>query len=88
MSNLFNRVTVYGQPNCSWCNKAKSQLDAAGIEYAYVDITKDEAAKDYVVGTIGARQVPVIVDDIHEPIIGTASLDNLISYHTSSETGL
>lgn len=88
MRTLFAPITVYGQPNCSFCEKAKNRLTNAGIRFDYVDITQDEAAKDYVTITLGARQVPVIVDDIHEPVIGAATLDGLIAYHSTSETGL
>lgn len=88
MRTLFASVTVYGQPGCTWCTKAKNQLDNAGVNYDYVDITQNPEAKSYIVDVLGARQVPVIVDDVHDPIIGTESLDDLIAYHTASETSL
>ncbi|MGD1902671.1 MAG: glutaredoxin domain-containing protein, partial [Geitlerinemataceae cyanobacterium] len=30
-------LTVYGIPNCTTCKKARSWLDARGVEYVFVD---------------------------------------------------
>lgn len=53
------KFTVYGRPNCIFCDKAKALLDKKGAEYAYIDIYQDVAAKAFVLGE-GHTQVPQI----------------------------
>lgn len=42
-------VTIYGQPNCAFCERAKMLCQMKGVEYVYntlnVDYTKDELLK-------------------------------------------
>lgn len=35
---------VFGKPNCPYCVKAKELLDAAGIDYDYLDVVENPAA--------------------------------------------
>lgn len=53
-------VTVYTKPACVQCNATYKAFDKAGIEYAVVDITEDEQAREYVMG-LGYLQAPVVV---------------------------
>ncbi len=32
-------ITIYGKPNCGWCDKAKQVADLHGLKYEYKDIT-------------------------------------------------
>ena len=41
-------VTVYTKPACVQCNATYRALDKAGIEYAVVDITENEQAREHV----------------------------------------
>ncbi|AOE44674.1 NrdH-like glutaredoxin [Gordonia phage Strosahl] len=88
--NLFSPVTVYGQPSCKPCERVKSQLEEAGVEFEYVDISANDEARTYVTGVLKARSTPVIVTDAHDPIIGydTSKIRSVIEYYTASETGL
>jgi glutaredoxin-like protein NrdH len=53
-------VTVYTKPACVQCNATKKALDKTGINYATVDISVDDAARDYVMA-LGHQQAPVVV---------------------------
>lgn len=51
--------TIYGKPNCQYCEQAKMLLKMKGLDYIYTDITGDSEAFSYVKST-GYRTVPVI----------------------------
>ncbi|MBX9152235.1 MULTISPECIES: glutaredoxin-like protein NrdH [Rhodococcus erythropolis group] len=53
-------VTVYTKPACVQCNATYRALDKAGIEYAVVDITENEQAREHVM-SLGYLQAPVVV---------------------------
>lgn len=54
------RVTLYSKPACVQCTATKRDLDEKEIPYALIDLTKDQAAFDYVTG-LGHRSAPVVV---------------------------
>lgn len=58
--STMNTVTVYTKPNCVQCTATKRALTKAGIAFDLVDITADDAARDYVV-SLGYQQAPVVV---------------------------
>jgi len=53
-------ITVYSKPSCVQCTATTRELDRKGIPYEYVDLTKDDAARDLVQG-LGYMQAPVVV---------------------------
>jgi mycoredoxin len=54
-------LTMYSTSWCGYCHRLKSQLDREGIAYQVVDIERDPAAADYVMGINGGNQtVPTI----------------------------
>ena len=58
-------ITLYTKPACVQCNATKKALDRAGLEYATVDISMDDSARDYVMA-LGYLQAPVVeVDGVH-----------------------
>lgn len=58
-------ITLYTKPACMQCNATKKALDRAGLEYTTVDISMDDAARDYVMA-LGYLQAPVVeVDGEH-----------------------
>jgi glutaredoxin-like protein NrdH len=63
MNTLFAPVTVYTKPECRACDRVKSQLNAAGIEYEVVDIMANEDAYSYVKNVLGAKSTPVVLTD-------------------------
>lgn len=43
------QVTLYGSPDCGWCQKQKANFDSQGIDYTFVDCTTNECP-DFVTG--------------------------------------
>ncbi|WP_032392000.1 glutaredoxin family protein [Rhodococcoides fascians] len=56
-------ITVYTKPECNNCDQTKRRLNKHGIEYTTVDVTEDAAAREFVTGQLGYRQMPVVVVD-------------------------
>ncbi len=57
-------ITVYTKPACVQCNATYKALDKQGLTYDVVDISEDDAARDYVM-SLGYLQAPVVVADDH-----------------------
>ncbi|HYN96841.1 MAG TPA: mycoredoxin [Pilimelia sp.] len=54
-------LTMYSTSWCGYCHRLKSQLDREGIAYEVVDIERDEAAAEFVMGVNGGNQtVPTL----------------------------
>lgn len=55
-------VTMYSTVWCGYCRRLKSQLEREGIAYREVDIERDPAAAELVMGVNGGYQtVPTLV---------------------------
>ena len=67
--------TVWGLPNCVWCNEAKKLLEYYFIEYEYKELTSENLS-DFSLATGGAKTVPQIFKD--KKLIG--GFDNLSKY--------
>jgi len=52
-------ITVYGRPQCPFCDQAKALLENRGVAYEYIDITQDLEARQMLVDD-GFRSVPQI----------------------------
>ncbi|MCJ7712698.1 MAG: glutathione S-transferase N-terminal domain-containing protein [Chloroflexi bacterium] len=52
-------LTVYGADWCGDCRRAKRHLDAAGVAYRWVDLTRDRGSKAMLTAA-GLRAIPVI----------------------------
>lgn len=63
-------VTLYTQPLCRPCERVKSKLKEAGIEFQEVNILEDDKAYSYVKNTLGAKSTPILEALGHEPILG------------------
>lgn len=66
---MSKTITVYSKPNCMACDSAKEYLTNLGYEYDVVDVIQDEQALQHV-KDLGAKGMPVITKDGHEPIFG------------------
>lgn len=55
-------LEVYSKSNCPQCDKAKSMLDNAGIEYTVIKVDEDQFAYQFLVSE-GHRSVPQIYKD-------------------------
>lgn len=59
---MSQTLTIYSTPWCGYCKRLMSQLDREGVEYASVDIERDEAAAQFVMKVNGGNQtVPTVV---------------------------
>ena len=62
MTAAPSSVTMYTTSWCGYCVRLKKMLQREGIEYAEVDIERDEAAADLVMQANGGnRTVPTLV---------------------------
>jgi mycoredoxin len=54
-------LIMYSTSWCGYCRRLRSQLDREGIGYSAIDIEKDPAAAEYVMGVNGGNQtVPTV----------------------------
>ena len=54
-------LTVYSTTWCGYCHRLQSQLAREGIDFEVVDIERDPAAAEYVMGVNGGNQtVPTV----------------------------
>ena len=55
-------MTMYTTSWCGFCRRLKSQLQREGIDYAEVDIERDETAAEFVMSVNNGNQtVPTVV---------------------------
>lgn len=58
---MAKKVKVFSTPECSNCNQAKKFLSDKGVEFDYIDVTRDgEALREMRTLSRGARSVPII----------------------------
>jgi len=53
-------ITVYTKPACVQCEATTRALTKLGVEFATIDISLDEQARDYIM-SLGHLQAPVVV---------------------------
>lgn len=53
-------ITVFSKPACVQCTATTRALDARGLAYDVVDLTRDPEALDRVTA-LGYRQAPVVI---------------------------
>lgn len=62
----MNKITIYGQIGCGWCDKAKALCDRKGYAYDYVDLSYDPELRAKVEAKTGLTYVPqVFVGEKH-----------------------
>ena len=54
-------VVIYTLPSCVQCDTSKRMMNRLGIEYEEIDMSKDEAAIEYV-KKLGYTAAPIIVN--------------------------
>ncbi|MGA4644569.1 glutaredoxin family protein [Limisphaera sp. 4302-co] len=57
------RVRLFVKPWCPWCQRAETWLQARGITYDRLDVTRDRQAWDEMVRLSGQTLAPVIEVD-------------------------
>ena len=57
-------VLIFGKAHCPYTSAALDDYERRGVPVEYIDIKKDRAAMDRMLGYSGGhRRVPVIVED-------------------------
>ena len=54
-------VVIYTLPSCVQCDTSKRMMNRLGIEYEEIDMSKDDAAVEYV-KELGYTAAPIIVN--------------------------
>ena len=55
------KITVYSTDPCSFCTRAKELLDKRGIPFEEVNLAKDPAGREQLLGRTGMLSFPQIV---------------------------
>jgi len=55
--------TIWGRPDCPWCDRAKELLEDHDIQYDYIPLTA-ENLDEFSSITYGARTVPQVFDNV------------------------
>jgi glutaredoxin 3 len=63
MESSTARVVVYTTDPCSFCSRAKGMLQARGVDYAEVNLSKDPDGRLELVQKTGMMSFPQIVVD-------------------------
>ena len=58
-------ITVYTTDPCSFCKRVKGLLEARGVEFAEVNLTKDPAGRLELVQKTGMMSFPQVVVGDH-----------------------
>lgn len=61
MYREVDSIVVYGADWCGDCRRAKSFLDAAGADYAWIDVERDPAKAAEARRIGGSTRIPVVV---------------------------
>lgn len=54
------KVEVYSTNYCPYCRAAEQLLDAKGISYDVIDVTQDQAKRQWLVRATGQTTVPQV----------------------------
>jgi len=72
----MSQIKIYTTTYCGYCKKAKSLLQSKGIPFEEIDVTEDDAKREWLVKTTGRKTVPQIFID-EKPIGGFDDLTQL-----------
>jgi glutaredoxin 3 len=59
----MNKITVYSTDPCSFCARVKGLLDARGVEYAEVNLSKDPTGRVELARKTGMMSFPQVLVD-------------------------
>jgi GrxC family glutaredoxin len=71
------KITIYTTTYCGYCRLAKHLLEHQEVHYTEIDVTDDDAKRQWLVEVTGHRTVPQIFSD-EQPIGGYTDLSELI----------
>lgn len=53
-------IDLYGADWCSDCRRSKNLLTRLGVDFQYLDVAVDDAARDRAIELAGSHAVPVV----------------------------
>jgi glutaredoxin-like YruB-family protein len=56
-------VKVFSTPTCPYCHTLKEYLKERNVSFEDIDVSQDEAARNYMVEKTGKMEVPVVEID-------------------------
>ena len=86
----MKKVTIYTTTYCGYCRLAKHLLENEEVSFTEIDVTNDDAKRQWLVQTTGHRTVPQIFVD-EQPIGGYTDLHELVKknqFKTMLEFGI
>ena len=64
LCEVMARITVYSTEPCSFCRRVKGLLDARGVEFSEVNLSKDPTGRVELARRTGMMSFPqVLIDD-------------------------
>lgn len=76
-------VRLFIKPFCPWCHEAIDWLDARGIQYEKLDVTRDRAARQEMFELSGQTLAPTI--DVDGEILADFDTDQLETFWSRLE---
>ena len=73
----MKKITVYTTSYCGYCTAAKKLLLDLGLNFEEIDVTNDDAKRNWLIKTTGQRTVPQIFIE-QTPIGGYTELAQYI----------
>lgn len=70
-------IKIFSKPNCPFCERSKQYLDALGVQYDTVDITKNAMAHSFLVKE-GHKTVPQFYQE--ERLLFEGGYTELVKY--------
>ena len=61
MAESFEKITMFGADWCGDCRRSKALMDAAGVDYDYIDLVAEPEAAERAQALSGRKNIPVIV---------------------------
>ena len=77
-------ITIYGKPQCPYCDKAKALCDMRGLEYTYKTLGIDYQIDELLETFPGAKTVPQIIIN-EQKIVDTLSFQNTLMIQITTE---
>ncbi len=61
----MSNVVIYTTKICSYCGRAKALLSKKGVAFSEVDVSEDDAKRDWLFKASGQRTVPqIFINDL------------------------
>jgi glutaredoxin 3 len=73
-------ITVYSTEPCSFCAGVKGLLEARGVQFTEVNLSKDPAGREELVGKTGMMSFPQV-------LVGDRLIGGFAELHAAAEDG-